>query len=109
MVSDYTSSKQNAFLEQLIQLYFPKIRWEYNKCTYECSDHASWHKFGFPASMLTESRFPDLNPTIHESTDTFEASGGNGEHSVDFVKVSLAFLTELDRFGICRYDQEQCH
>ena len=109
MISDYTSPRQNTFLEQVIQRYFPEIRWEYSKCTYDCSDHASWYKFGFSASMLTEARFDDYNPHLHRVTDTFEASGGNAEHSVNFVKVSLAFLAEIDRFGVCRYDQEKCN
>ena len=107
--ADYTSQKQNAFLEELIQTYLPEVKWEYDKCGYGCSDHASWHNAGFPASMLIEARLREITPHIHKVTDTFENSGGNAEHSVDFAKVSLVFVTELDRSGICRYDQEQCN
>ena len=109
MFSDYTSSKQNKFLEKLIQTYLPEITWEYDKCNYGCSDHASWHNAGFPVSMLTESRFHEANPNLHKATDTFETSGGDAKHSVDFAKLALAFLAEIDRFGVCRYDQEKCN
>ena len=109
MISDYTNSQQNEFLEELIQIYLPEIKWKYDKCGYECSDHASWHNVGFPVSMLTEARFSEINPHIHKATDTFEESGGTAEHSVDFVKLALVFTTEIDRFGLCRYDQEQCN
>ena len=108
MVSDYTSFEQNAFLGQLIQIYLPEIKWEYDECDGECSDHASWHNAGFPASMLTEARMDQITSHIHKVTDTFEESGGNAEHSVNFVKLALVFLTEINRFGICKYDQEKC-
>ena len=109
MIGDYTSPGQNAFLEQLIGTYLPEVKWEYDYCNRGCSDHASWHNLGFPVSFLTEARLREITPHIHKVTDTFEASGGNAEHSVDFVKVSLAFLTEIDQFGVCRYDQEKCN
>lgn len=109
IVGDYTSPGQNAFLEELIQIYLPEIKWEYDECEYECSDHVSWHNAGFPVSMLFESRFSEYNPHLHKTTDTFENSGGNAEHSVDFAKLALVFTTEIDRFGVCRYDQEQCN
>ena len=81
---------------------------EYEDKCKECSDHASWHAVGFRVSMLTEARFDEVTPYIHKPTDTFEASNGTAEHSVNFVKLSLAFLTEIDRFGMCRYDSEKC-
>ena len=109
MIGDYTSSKQNAFLEELIQTYLPEITWEYDYCTRDCSDHASWHNVGFPVSMLIEARLREISPDWHSATDTFEASGGNAQHSVNFVKLGLAFLVEINRFGICRYDQEKCN
>ena len=109
MISDNTSSMQNEFLEELLQIYFPEIKWEYEQCGYKCSDHASWHDVGFPVSMLTEARFSEITPHIHKASDTFENSGGTAQHSVDFVKLSLAFITEIDRSGICRYDQEKCN
>ncbi len=109
MIGDYTDPGQNAFLERLIQTYLPEITWEYDYCERGCSDHASWHNAGYPASMFIEARLREITPHIHKVTDTFEASGGNAEHSVDFVKLALAYVAELGRFGICRYDQEKCN
>ena len=111
ITDNYISSKQNALLAQLLLIYLPELKWEYNSgCgNYACSDHASWHRFGFPASMLIEARLHEITPHIHRVTDTFESLGNNAEHSVNFVKLSLAFLTEIDRFGMCRYDPEQCY
>ena len=100
MLSDYTSPRQNTFLEQIIQVYLPEISWEYDQCGRPCSDNASWHDAGFPVSMLIESRLREINPNLHKVTDTFEASGGNAKHSVTFVKVSLAFLVERNSFGL---------
>ena len=106
---DYTDPGQNAFLERLIQTYLPEITWEYDYCERDCSDHASWHNAGYPASMFIEARLREITRHIHKATDTFEASGGNAEHSVNFVKLALAYVAELSRFGICRYDQEKCN
>ena len=104
MMSNYTSSKQNKFLAELIGIYLPEITWEYEDQCKKCSDHASWHAVGFRVSMLTEARFDEVTPYIHKTTDTFEASSGTAEHSVNFAKLGLAFTVEIDRFGLCRYD-----
>ena len=107
LASDYIHPRQNIFLEYLLQTYLPGIRWGYDECG-RCSDHFSWHKFGFRASKLTEARSDEINPNWHKATDTFEESGGTAEHSVTFAKLGLAFTVEIDRFGLCRYDQEEC-
>ena len=109
MMSNGTSSKQNKFLEEIIGIYLPEITWEYEDQCDGCSDHASWHEAGFRVSMLTEARYDEITPELHKSTDTFEASGGTAEHSVTFAKLGLAFTVEIDRFGLCRYDQEKCN
>ena len=108
LVGDFTSPAQNAFLERLIRTYLPEIMWEYIYCRRGCSDHASWRNAGFHASMLAEARLQDITPHIHKVTDTFEASGGNARHSVNFVKLSLAFGVEIGRFGLCRYNRTKC-
>lgn len=92
--ADYTSSGLNASLVELIGIYLPEINWEYGQCGRGCSDHASWTNAGFPAAFVFESRFSDLYPHIHKATDTFEASGGNAEHSTTFAKLALAFVAE---------------
>ena len=97
LVDDFTSPEQNAFLADLIKAYLPKISWEYISCRYACSDHASWHKNNFRASMLFEARFQDTNPFVHTSDDTIEQSGGHAEHSVIFAQLGVAYLVELDR------------
>ncbi len=108
MISDYTDPGQNSFLKRVINTYLPTLQWEYDQCGYGCSDHASWYIAGYPASMLTEARLREINPHIHKTTDTFEVSGNNAKHAINFAKLSLAFFVEIDRFGMCRYDLSQC-
>ncbi|KAJ8514122.1 hypothetical protein ONZ45_g8260 [Pleurotus djamor] len=63
------------------------------RCGYGCSDHASWYRQGYPATMLFEG--VNTNPTIHSAQDALEAVGFSWDHSLEFVKVILAFVYEL--------------
>ena len=93
----FTDPEQNAFLSRLIDTYLPGASWEYGICGYSCSDHASWAQQGFRASWPYEARFDESNEDIHTPLDTFEKFGGHADHSVDFAKLALAYLVELDR------------
>ena len=97
IMSDYTDLQQNKFLEELAKIYLPNATWEYTACGRRCSDHASWNTLGFRVSMLTESKIGEHNPHIHTTEDTIDKSNGNADHAVDFAKMGLAFLVELDR------------
>ena len=89
-----TSREQDTFLARLIDTYLPEISWE-SPLELRRSDHISWSKRGFKASMLTDSRLKEQSKVIHSAEDTFKASGENADHSINFVKVGLAFLVEL--------------
>ena len=97
MMTDYTNQQQNEFIGTLLDKYLPEVSWGYDKCGYGCSDHASWHGEGFPASMPFESKKGDMNNNIHTSRDTIEQSRGGSYHAVKFAKLGLAFVVELDR------------
>ena len=59
LIKDFTSAAQNAFLVRLIETYVGAT-WGLDACGYACSDHASWHRAGVPASMPFEARFKDM-------------------------------------------------
>jgi leucyl aminopeptidase len=95
LFTDYTDSKQNAFLAQLVSTYLPGLKLGYDLCGYACSDHASWQALGFPASMPFESSFARDNPAIHTANDTFANSGGQATHALKFARLAAAFAIEL--------------
>jgi leucyl aminopeptidase len=95
LFTDYTDSKQNAFLAQLVSTYLPGLKLGYDKCGYACSDHASWQALGFATSMPFESSFARDNPAIHTAKDTFANSGGQAMHALKFARLAAAFAIEL--------------
>jgi leucyl aminopeptidase len=95
LFTDYTDSKQNAFLAQLVATYLPGLKLGYDRCGYACSDHASWQALGFPASMPFESSFARDNPAIHTAKDTYANSGGQATHALKFARLAAAFAVEL--------------
>lgn len=94
LINDYTSKPQNAFLVQLLETYIDAT-WGVDVCGYACSDHASWHQAGIPASMPFEARFRDANRHIHSTRDTLEQSGNNAAHAVKFASLATAYAIEL--------------
>jgi leucyl aminopeptidase len=95
LFTEYTDSKQNAFLAQLVSTYLPDLKLGYDRCGYACSDHASWQALGFPTSMPFESSFARDNPAIHTAKDTFANSGGQATHALKFARLAAAFAVEL--------------
>jgi leucyl aminopeptidase len=95
LFTDYTDSKQNAFLAQLVTAYLPDLKVGYDQCGYACSDHASWQAQGYPTSMPFESSFARDNPAIHSAKDTFANSGGQALHALKFARLAAAFAIEL--------------
>jgi leucyl aminopeptidase len=96
LLKDHTNPEQNKFLGNLINTYL-KVPWLYDVCGYACSDHYSWTYRGFPASFLAESRIKKENPHIHTADDTLEVSNNSANHSVNFAKLGLAYVIELDK------------
>jgi leucyl aminopeptidase len=97
MMRDYTNDDQNKFIGTIIDRYVPGVKWGFDKCGYGCSDHASWHSQGYPASMPFEAKMNDMNHNIHTAKDTLAVSGGNANHAAKFAKMAVAFVVELDR------------
>ena len=94
LIRDFTSAAQNEFLVRLIDAYVG-ASWAYDKCGYACSDHASWHRAGVPASMPFEARFQNANRQIHTAKDTLELSGNNADHARKFALLAAAYAIEL--------------
>lgn len=97
MMKDYTNAEQNKFVGSIIDRYVPGIKWGFDQCGYGCSDHASWHTQGFPASMPFEATMGTMNHNIHTANDTLAASNNNASHAVKFAKMAVAYMVELDR------------
>lgn len=95
-MNDYTNKAQNEFLAKLIDTYV-KVPWGWSRCGYGCSDHASWHNEGYPASMPFESTMGDINSKIHTDDDVIEVSGANADHAEKFAKLAVAFMVEMGK------------
>lgn len=96
LIRDYTSANQNAFLVSLIEAYVGAT-WGWDACGYACSDHASWHRAGVPASMPFEARFRESNQAIHTAKDTLARSNENAAHAVKFARLAAAYAVELGK------------
>lgn len=95
-MTDFTNDAQTKFMGKLIDEYV-KVSWGYSKCGYGCSDHASWHSAGFPASMPFESTMGDINGHIHTARDTISQSNNDAVHAEKFAKLAVAFLVEMGK------------
>jgi leucyl aminopeptidase len=93
-IADYTSADQNAFLGKLVTAY-TGYTWSASKCGYGCSDHASWTKNGFAASLPFEAKFNECSPDIHTSKDTLAQMGGRAPHALKFAKLAVAYIVEM--------------
>ncbi|MDH4466470.1 MAG: M20/M25/M40 family metallo-hydrolase [Bacteriovoracaceae bacterium] len=96
LISDFTDVAQNSFMVDLINTYVG-VSWAYMKCTYACSDHASWNDLGYPSSFPFESgpNLNDSNPNIHTINDTMSFLNNSYDHGIHFVKLALAYAVEM--------------
>lgn len=94
IIDDFTDTTQNAFLGALADAYL-NASWVDASCGYACSDHGSWTREGFPASMLFEARIQEINPYIHSAQDLIEVSDGRAEHAMKFARLTAAYAVEL--------------
>lgn len=97
--TDYTNAAQNDFLAKLVSAYQPGVTVGYSRCGYACSDHASWHNQGFPASFPFETLDGQDNPYIHTVNDTYANSGNQANHALKFAKLAAAYAIELGSDG----------
>lgn len=95
-MTDYTNQAQTTFMGKLIDKYV-QVPWGYSRCGYGCSDHASWHNAGFPASMPFESTMGDMNGKIHTKNDLIDNSGSTADHAEKFAKLAVAFIVEMGK------------
>ena len=91
-MTDYTDAGLTRFTQRLIDQYV-RVKWKTDRCGYPCSDHASWNRAGYPSVMPFESTFADMNRKIHTPADTLEIL--DSHHGSHFVKLAIAFATEL--------------
>ncbi len=94
LMQDYTNAAQNTFVRNLITTYTTATV-ATDSCGYGCSDHASWHGRGIPASMPFESAMSQYNPNIHTSNDRISVSGSNANHALKFARLGVAYVAEL--------------
>ena len=92
-MKDFTNADLTRFLVDLNDTYV-KAKVVYDKCGYGCSDHASWHRQGFPAAMPFESYMRARNRSIHTSRDTINAKS-SFKHSANFAKLGVAYIVTL--------------
>lgn len=92
MIMDNVNVDLSNFVKRLIDTYV-RVPWREDKCGYACSDHASWHKAGFPAAFPFESMAKQMNPDIHKPTDTIDKL--DIDFGLHFAKLATAFAVEL--------------
>ncbi|MDG0815188.1 M20/M25/M40 family metallo-hydrolase [Bdellovibrio svalbardensis] len=92
-MTDFTSAWLRDYLKAANETYIG-ARIVEDKCGYGCSDHASWHRQGYPAIMPFEARMNDSNPNIHSARDLV-SKDSNFNHSVAYTKIALVFAMDL--------------
>jgi len=92
-VQDFTSAWLRDYLVDINNLYL-KVKMVADECGYACSDHASWHKQGYPALMPFEATTKTMNPNIHTVRDLINPQS-NFEHSAVFSKIAVIFAMDL--------------
>ena len=98
--TDFTNATQNTFVGNLVTTYLPGLVKGNSACGYACSDHASWHARGYPASFPFESKFGEHDPFIHTPQDTIENCGNTANHAVKFAKLAAAYMAEVAKGGL---------
>lgn len=92
-MNDFTSAWLRSYLETINGLYI-KAKIVDDKCGYGCSDHASWHRQGYPALMPFEATFKGMNHNLHTDRDRID-SNSSFKHSAMFSKIALALTLDL--------------
>jgi leucyl aminopeptidase len=98
-LTDFTNAAQTTFLRDLLNTYLPAVTHTTTACGYACSDHASWHNQGFPASMPSEAIFGQHNSRIHTANDTLANSDPAAGHAIKFARLAVTYLAELAKGG----------
>ena len=98
MTDNYCDVNLNNFLKQLMDHYnktgLHQFTYDTSKCGYGCSDHASWAKNGFAATLPFEAKMNEDNPYIHSVNDTYASMGNTSIHAAKFSKLGLEYVVE---------------
>ena len=94
-LSDYTNSTLTSFAKDLLDTYQPELEWTNTACGYGCSDHASWHREGYPTVMPSEAIFGQHNPWLHSTSDTVSTLDNNADHAYKFARLAAALMVEI--------------
>lgn len=92
-MTDFTSPALRDLFYQMNNLYVKATIAE-DKCGYGCSDHASWHRQGYPAVMPFEAKFNNMNRLIHTELDLV-SNNSNFDHSNTYTKFAVLFALVL--------------
>ena len=92
-MTDFTSRWLRDYLVAANNTYFQAIIQE-DQCGYGCSDHASWHRQGFPTLFPTESKFASSFKNIHTPNDIISPIM-SFEHAKLFSKIALTMAMDL--------------
>jgi leucyl aminopeptidase len=90
LIQDNTNSALNTTLQSMASLYLPDVTFGKTSCGYACSDHASWHRGGIPATFPFESTFKNSSRVIHTANDKMEFL--DQIHANNFLDVGLGLL-----------------
>jgi len=94
LLADYTDPKVTNWLSTLVTTYVRQSV-KLTKCGYACSDHASWTSVGVPAGAATETRFEDMNTSLHTTGDKMDKL--SLLHMTDYLKLAVSFVVEAAR------------
>lgn len=92
-MTDFTSAWLRDYLKSANGNYIG-ARIVEDQCGYGCSDHASWHRQGYPTIMPFESKMNDSNSNIHTTRDLV-TKDSSFNHSAAYTKIALLFAMDL--------------
>lgn len=95
-VTFMTDNVDKSLTQWTQQLYgtYVGLAYKESRCGYGCSDHASWHRYGYPAVMPFETTMEDMNRRIHTTKDLWDELL-DADYAANFTKLALAFAAEL--------------
>lgn len=91
--TDFTSAWLQNYFKAINQSYL-RLEIVDETCGYACSDHASWHRQGYPSVFPFEAPFDRYNRNIHTVRDVID-SQSDFEHALAFSKIALIFAMDL--------------
>ncbi len=93
-MQDFTSAWLRDYLVAMNDTYL-QVRLIADRCGYGCSDHASWHRQGYPALMPFEAGMNSSNRRIHTRDDVVSSDRSSFRHSLVFAKIALVLAMDL--------------